>query len=359
MKKIIFVFLVLFLQQLSYAQELNNKDEEKVLMSAMDKNNPLHIWNMELTDYWVKLSDEILKDYKKTKLTPHQMAIIFLSFTEDFDIGYPKAGPHPKNVVNEEIGACGTFTNVFNALMAANGFKARVINLYNFPTNELGHTVSEIYYDGDWHLYDTTFSGYFTTEPSNIINPDVLSFEEIKNNKPGTLIIKNHRRYYKTIPLQRKFVSRDIYLNANPSGPVAFDYKLYYPIALDPVNRPVINREDFALKAQGGSFIGIGGANANHNYHIKGLVEKKKYSISITPKSIGGHKDLNNIKLLVSSKNCSVDVNEITYKQGDKNDLLINFTANGTSCTITVENNESPEFMKYLSIKKISVFTQP
>lgn len=64
MKKFIFLILSCFLiSQSSWAND-NSNPAEKILMKANDKNNPLNIWNMDLTDYWSKLSDDILKFIK-------------------------------------------------------------------------------------------------------------------------------------------------------------------------------------------------------------------------------------------------------------------------------------------------------
>ncbi len=348
MKKIV-VFILLILGTVTSLFA-----EEKVLFQADDKKNPLHIWNIELTDYWVKLSDEILKEYKNVKLTPHQKAMIFLKFMEDFDVGFPKQGPHPKYVVEEKIGACGTFTNVFNALMAVNGYEARVVNLYNYPTSEMGHTVSEVYYNSKWNLYDTTFSGYFTTDIENLIDPYVLSFEELKNGKNSFLYINNLNRYYKTVDIQRNFISHDIYLKSNPSGPIGLDKKMFFPLYLDAKNKNIIKKADFSLKAQGASYIGVAGINQNHKYEISNLEKGNHYALVLSPNFIGGYKELENIKLIISS-DCNIDKNEILYYGNDKNDIEIMFKASSNKCNITVETDLSGEFMKYLSLNKISV----
>lgn len=358
MKKLLCTFTFMFLfPQITFALDNDSNPKEKVLMSATDINNPFHTKNLELTDYWVKLSDDILKDYKEFKLTPHQLAIIFIDYIDEFKLGYAKGGSNPKYNVEEKVGSCGAFTNIFNALMAVNGYKVRAVGLYNFP-KENGHVVAEVLYDNKWHLYDTTYGGYFTTDPSNIIDPYVLSFEEIKENKPSTLIIHNHSRYYKTLG-GRQFINREIYLNANPSGPLEFDNKLYFPIDLDLINKPAISQENFRGKAQGAAYIGIGGVNANHTYKLTNLEDNGSYNLSITPSHIGGQTHIKNnldkIKFQVSSKDCKVSTDELIYINKDKNDIVLNFKAIGNSCTITIENNEPPIAMKYLLIKKISL----
>ncbi|WP_236686238.1 hypothetical protein [Taylorella equigenitalis] len=79
MRKFILFILFSSLNINALGQTTSTVLGETVLMSSTDKNNPLYVWNIELTDYWSKLSDEILKGYKEKniQLTPHQMAMIF------------------------------------------------------------------------------------------------------------------------------------------------------------------------------------------------------------------------------------------------------------------------------------------
>lgn len=348
MKKIFFiVFLILNMFLSAFA-------EEKVLFGAEDKENPLHIWNIELTDYWVKLSDQILKDYENINLTHHQKIMLLLKYTEKFSIGFPQNGGHPKYVIEEQKGACGTFTNVFAALIRVNGYSVRFINMYNYPTN-LGHTVAEVFYEGKWHLYDTTYSAYFTTDPSNVVNPYVLSFDEIKRGDIKSHIqINNLNRYYKQGELASKFVSYDIYKYSNPSCPIGMGYKMYFPLYLDLKNKNKISKEDFNTKNQGATYIGVAGINQNHKYEISGLQEEANYSLILSPSFIGGHKELDSIVLVVSSS-CDIKADKIEYFAKDQKDISIDFMATSNKCNITIETNLSDQFMKYLSLKQISL----
>lgn len=227
-------------------------------------------------------------------------------------------------------------------------------NMYNYPKDN-GHTVSEVFYNGKWNLYDTTYSAFFTTEPSNIINPYVLSFAEIKNgNFESYIQINNLERYYKDIPSASQFVSYDIYKLSNPSGPIGMEYKMYFPLILDFKNKPQILKEDFNTKNQGVSYIGIADTNQNHKYEISNLEKGNRYALVLSPNFIGGHRELENIKLIISS-NCTIDKNEILYFSNNKNDIEIVFNASSNKCNITVETDLSGEFMKYLSLNKISV----
>lgn len=348
MKKIV-VFILLILGTVTSLFA-----EEKVLFQADDKKNPLHIWNIELTDYWVKLSDEILKEYKNVKLTPHQKVMIMINYMSDYKIGYPSQG-NPKYVIEEGVGSCGTFTNAFVALMKVNGIESRQIGLYNYPKNT-GHVVAEVFYDNKWHLYDTTYSGYFTTEPENVTNPYVLSFDELKGDfsEKYYKVFYNLKRYYKSQKLASEYFSKEIYKFASPSGIIGASHRMFFNLFLDLNTKPTITKEDFGPKNQGAGYIGAAGLNQNHEYKISNLEKDNNYALVLTPNFIGGHKELENIKLIISS-DCNIDKNEILYYGNDKNDIEIMFKASSNKCNITVETDLSGEFMKYLSLNKISV----
>ncbi|XOB65737.1 transglutaminase-like domain-containing protein [Deferribacteres bacterium DY0037] len=279
-KKIIFLILLVM------AICLPASAKENVLFGPTDTENPLHVWNIEITDYWLNLSNKILSNYANAGLTPHQKAMLFLKYTENYKIVFPEQGAHPKYVVEEQVGSCGTFTNVFLALMKVNGYNGRIANLHNFPAN-YGHTVAEVFYNGKWHLYDTTYSAYFTTEPGNIVDPYILSFDEInKGNSKAYIQIYNLERYYKGI-LASKFISFDIYKLSEPAGPIGLKHKMYFPLSLDLKTKPKISKSDFNTKNQGASYIGAAGINQNHKYTITSLVKNNKYKLVLTPNFIG------------------------------------------------------------------------
>ncbi|ADU91938.1 transglutaminase domain-containing protein [Taylorella equigenitalis] len=353
MKKFIFLILSCFLiSQSSWAND-NSNPAEKILMKANDKNNPLNIWNMDLTDYWSKLSDDILKIYKdrNIQLTPHQMAVVFMDFIGGFKIGMVKGGSDPRYSVQERIGACGSFTKVFISLMAANGIPSRAVGLYNFPKDN-GHVVAEVYYDNKWHMYDPTYNLYFTNEPSNLVNPPVLSFEEIKNNTPSDMVLHNITRYYMK---GDRFANREIYLNANPAGPLTFENKLFFPFFIDFKKKSVIDNSEFGPKYQNISMLGFGGGNINHKYMISNLNKGETYTLSLIPNFLAGIGK--SIRYKVSSPNCRLHTEELTYLKSSPNtNLDIEFLVNGSSCEIVIENIENFENIKYLVLKQVKVF---
>ena len=349
MKKIVLIILI-FLHVSLYTKE-------QILYKANDKDNPLAIWNLPITTYWSELSEKILKDYKDIKLTPHQQAMLFLKYTEDYSIGYPKQGANPKYVIEEQIGSCGTFTNVFLALMKVNGFNGRVVGLYNYP-KDTGHSVAEVFYNDKWHLYDTTYSSYFTTTPSDIIHPNVLAFKEVKksNSENTTIYIANIKRYYKYANLAKQYVSFNMYKLSNPSGPIGMKNNMIFPITMDFKTKRVITKKDFGPKNQGASYIGVAGVNQSHRYILNNLKSNKNYILSLTPKFIGGHKDLDRFDLYISSEHCIIQNKTITYLANSKKTIQINFnTANEEMCIIDIYHKLSGDYMKYLSLNKIEL----
>ncbi len=59
---------------------------------------------------------------------------------------------------------CGGFSVSFNALVRLAGIPAHLVNLYGL-LNQGGHTLVEVYYGDQWHLYDPTFGLFFYSEP--------------------------------------------------------------------------------------------------------------------------------------------------------------------------------------------------
>ena len=351
-----YIFLILII---IFSLSSSVYSNEKVLFSKNDKSNPLHVWNLDITNYWKELSDKILAHYKNIQLTPHQKAVIFLDYTSEYKLGFPVGGAEPKNVIKEKTGACGTFTNVFLALMRVNDIQGRIVNLYNFP-KDTGHTVAEVFYDNKWHLYDTTYAAFFSFNPSDMLDPKVLSFKELKNLQEIQKVFRtiiNYKRFYKYRSNAEKYVSFDIYKKANPSGPIGLKNKMYFPIYLDLKKKNTINKKDFGPKNQGAGYIGVAGINQNSKYIISGLTKNKKYAIILEPNFIGGDKNLNSIDLQLTSQDCNLLKQYYKYTNNG-HVIKLNFIAAKKTCNIIVDTNLSGEYKKYISLKSIKIIEE-
>lgn len=74
-------------------------------------------------------------------------------------------------------GFCDDAASVEMALWEAAGLKARLWNLK-------GHVVSEVYYDGGWHMYDADFKEYFVNSQGRVIGvKDIIAHPEILNRQ--------------------------------------------------------------------------------------------------------------------------------------------------------------------------------
>lgn len=358
---LIFVLFIFSCDSNTPENTKKNQKEYKIILEANDPKNPLHVWRIPITSYWIDLSNKILGEFGN-QLTPHQKAILFMTFMNDFKVGFPSKAD-PITVVEEKIGACGTYSNVFCALMIVNNIPCRIVNLHNYPTN-YGHTVVEVFYDNKWHLYDPTYAAYYTTTPNEIKNPTVLSFEELRKcygfRHEVVRIILNPKRLYEGLPVSLSFAGPDIFVKANPAGPIGPDKPFFYPIYLDLTNKNIINKEDFGPRNQGAYYIGAAGINNNWIVILSNLKPLKKHTLTISPEYLGGEfnpdKDIFYAKAIPVSKGCKI-IRGSNYQArvNDIKDWLIEFIPDSNECKIKIFHSyKGPNFF-YLKIKLIKL----
>ena len=93
---------------------------------------------------------------------------------------YSQSGD-PLDTFSTRSGLCGSRALLFVRMLWYKNIPGRVINLYNFPSTNTGHSCAQVWYDGQWHLFDVSYAGYFQ------INGKILSWEQIKAD-PGAAI---------------------------------------------------------------------------------------------------------------------------------------------------------------------------
>jgi len=339
----------------------NLEKKYKIVLEANDPKNPLNVWRIPITSYWIELSNSILGPMRN-KLTPHQKAVLFMIFMNDFKVGYPSKSD-PMTVVKEKIGSCGTFSNVFCALMAVNNIPCRIVSMANYPKNN-GHAVAEVFYDNKWHIYDPTYAAFYTTTPNEIKNPYVLSFDELRKGeglKPNVVrIILNPKRLYLGFPRSLQFVGPEIYVKANPAGPIGPDKPFFYPIVLDLKNKNAITEKDFDPKNQGVSYLGAAGINNNWILILSSLKPRKKHTLVISPKFLGGEFNIEDIfkaEAVSLSENCTIiSGKEYQAKYREIKDWIIEFIPSSEKCRIEISHPyKGPKFfylrMKYLKLE--------
>ena len=74
---------------------------------------------------------------------------------------------------SERAGLCGAKSVIFIEMLKLINIQSKLFNLYDFPNPPQGHTCVQVWYDNDWHFFDTTYAGVFMDKDN------VMSFEEI------------------------------------------------------------------------------------------------------------------------------------------------------------------------------------
>jgi hypothetical protein len=289
----------LLLRQIQLYLPYENKDRKQVsgvsldqiYLNETDRSNPLYLFRQPITIRIKNLSDQLSKD----ATSEHQKIINFMNYISSYKVGRP-SDSSLETLIDERVGICGNFTNLLLALAAAQQMQGRIINLHNFPKND-GHSVAEIYFHEKWHLYDPTFAAFYKF----IEKPDELplSFAEILEGyktKPDTIKIEvnSNRRGGDS------YMGRDIFLKANPAGPIGPDRIMIFPLGLELGKQDKLERVAFGPSFQGGDFIGAAYTNQQQSWKLKGLTPEKKYEFVIYPHRLGGDINMNNMKFCLS-----------------------------------------------------------
>lgn len=263
---------------LSPVKESHVKNSGQFL-EGNDPNNPLYVFRTPVTWEIKRLSDQLANGLS----TNHAKILRFMDYISQFKVGIDGDGT-PDSTIETRTGACGTFAGTLLALSASQGMPGRYINFMNYP-QDMGHTVAEIFHDGQWQLYDPTYSGWYVDKNDTSAQP--LPFDRIKH-------------LYKIAPDQVQFISmtyrsgRDefsgsnIFTRANPIGVIGPSNPFIFPLNVDIKNNPIIRKEDVGVKNQGASYIGAAGVNHNHDWTVSSLIPGQQYVFNIIPSELGG-----------------------------------------------------------------------
>lgn len=71
-------------------------------------------------------------------------------------------------------GLCSARSYICVEMAEIMNMEAHIMNLYDFPTTQDGHTCVEIYYDEEWHFFDPTSGGYFRNKDGKIMSLDEM-----------------------------------------------------------------------------------------------------------------------------------------------------------------------------------------
>ena len=81
-------------------------------------------------------------------------------------------------IIRDGFALCGGKSHVFVTLCREAGLPARYVGSMNMPELR-SHAISEIFYDGKWHLYDPTFGIFFYSKPDYDHTGYVISFHDL------------------------------------------------------------------------------------------------------------------------------------------------------------------------------------
>jgi hypothetical protein len=70
-------------------------------------------------------------------------------------------GGSATKIIKEGYGICGAISTVFRTLCRRAGLPARYIGAFYLRPGQGGHAISEVHYDGAWHLLDPTFGLFY------------------------------------------------------------------------------------------------------------------------------------------------------------------------------------------------------
>lgn len=75
-------------------------------------------------------------------------------------------------VLGAQAGICGTQVRVFAAIVTRLGYPVRSVEFYWTLTDGTpdNHIAAEVYYDGGWHYFDSTFGAYWADGSGNILS---------------------------------------------------------------------------------------------------------------------------------------------------------------------------------------------
>jgi hypothetical protein len=209
---------------------------------------------------------------------------------------------------------CGGLAEVFNTLVRMVGIPARRVSLYNLPIQG-GHTASEAYYCGQWHLYDATFGVFFFSKSTFSREGEVLSLRELLAAPSSGTMMKvvaapwggyrdDRAQQFRVRPAERDYLAT---VYPTPLPAMYRDYlQTAFPVACDsdtlisfPVNADLEARSEITIGSRdgsardveqatslgtgrGASYIGNGAPAAVHTVTIKapkGTMVEIEYSL--------------------------------------------------------------------------------
>ncbi len=176
----------------TYAVTIPTEAEVKDLSLTIENTGPVPVVNPRVTvngrlDWFDK--ESIAKEALSSAKTDEEKAVALWEFART---QHQRMTPPGDRFISDPVvmfnvfgyGNCGCISPALATLAEAAGFKGRVWELH-------GHTVSEAYYDGAWHMLDADTGRMFRDPDDN----HILSVREIQDRGLWRLFKKDNRGY--------------------------------------------------------------------------------------------------------------------------------------------------------------------
>lgn len=337
--------------------------ESEITLSATDPKNPLSDERVAIPKSVYLLAD-LLLDGSHVK-SDHQKIMVFMDYLAQFH--YANG---PDNVImpfSFGTGECGNFSYMLAALAATQGIDSRIITMANYPVNN-GHVVAELFVDGEWQCYDPTNASYYTTTPTDVEHPDVLSFEELRDgeaddNKVTCVILAPERLgpgYSASMSdeelkglLENSFLGPAIYEKADPAGPIGPGNPLTYSFVLSPDQKPAIFAQD---GEQGFTHIGAAYINGFHRYRLEGLDPESVYTLQIKSYGVISDTAIDQFDAAASASGATIQAgNTHQFDNQNADSMLweITFDPDSTSAELLLSHKYTGPEYRYITIEEV------
>lgn len=119
------------------------KGQQRLLLRGVNLNtNICQYTSME------QLMEEIMGKYEYIELSYHQKCMLMMDWI-NHNIGIGITDSDPYITIKDGVGACGNLSTLMASMAEEEGWKTRLINLYNYPVVGNGHTLVEIEWGGE------------------------------------------------------------------------------------------------------------------------------------------------------------------------------------------------------------------
>ncbi len=219
-------------------------------------------------------------------LTDEQKGIAILRYASSA-LELKNNGGTATKIIREGYAICGGLSHVHRVLCRMVGLPARYIGAFNLRPIMGSHAISEVYYDGKWHLLDPTFGLFFYSKETYDGAGEIASFHDLVMTPDRWTAFKVVEqpwigRYDDTVRSHGVVAAEADYLKDRYRTPILDLYRKYlaetFPIAYghsDPVSYPV----DADLSAQ--EEMWIGEADGNNSDVLRMVTNGSAY--------VGGH----------------------------------------------------------------------